>query len=44
MALRPQHPFIFNFGDMKLRDVSKFCFFKLIMTKSNFKKSIMTSF
>jgi len=34
---RPQRPLIFDFGDLKLRDVVKFCFFKLIMTKSNFK-------
>jgi len=32
------------FGDLKLRDVAKFCFFKLIMTKSNFKKSVITLF
>jgi len=35
---------IFDFGNVKLCDVVKFCFFKLIMTKSNFKKSVMTSF
>jgi len=35
---------IFDFGDLKLRDVTKFCFFKLIMTKSNFKKLVMASF
>jgi len=29
-------PLIFDFGDL--------CFFKLIMTKSNFKKSVITSF
>jgi len=29
---------------LKLRNFAKLCFFKLIMTKSNFKKSIMTSF
>jgi len=28
----------FDFGDLKLRDLTKFWFFKLIMTKSNFKK------
>jgi len=43
-ALRPQSPLIFDVGDLKLRDVAKFCFFKLIMTKSNLKKSVMTSF
>jgi len=37
-------PLIFNFGNLKLRNVAKFCFFKLIMTKSNFKKSVKTSF
>jgi len=39
-----QRPLIFDFGDLKLRNLAKFCFFKLIMTKSNFKKSIVTSF
>jgi len=24
-------PLIFDFGDLKLRDVAKFCFFKLII-------------
>jgi len=43
-ALRPQRPLIFDFGKLKLYDVAKFCFFKLIMTKSNFKKSVITSF
>jgi len=42
--LSPQGPFFFDFDDLKLRDLAKFCFFKLIMTKSNFKKSVMTSF
>jgi len=42
-ALRLQRNLIFNFGDLKLHDVAKFCFFKLIMMKSNFKKSVMTS-
>jgi len=37
-------PIIFNFGDLKLRDLVKLCFFKLIMTKPNFKKSAMTWF
>jgi len=31
-------------GDLKLRDLVKLCFFKRIMTKSNFKKSVMMSF
>jgi len=41
----PSAPF-FNFGELKLHNLAKLCFFKLIMTKSNFKKtkSIMTSF
>jgi len=43
-ALRPQRPLIFNFGELKLRNLTKLWFFKPIMTKSNFKKSIMTSF
>jgi len=33
----------FDFGDLKLRDFAKLCFFELIMTKSNFKKSVMTT-
>jgi len=33
-----------DFGDLKLRDLSNLCFFKRIMTQSNFKKSVMTSF
>jgi len=36
-ALRPQRPLIFNFGDLKLRNLAKLCFFKPIMTKSNSK-------
>jgi len=40
----PQRPLIFDFGDLTLGDVAKFCLFKLILTKSNFKKSVMTSF
>jgi len=40
----PQRSLIFDFGDLKLRDVAKFYFFKLIMTKSNFKKSVMLHF
>jgi len=31
--------FIFNLGDLKLQDLAKVWFFKLIMTKSNFKKT-----
>jgi len=37
-ALRLQRPSTFNIGDLKFRDLAKLCFFKLIMTKSNFKK------
>jgi len=40
----PQRPLIFNFGELKLRNLAKLWSFKLILTKSNFKKSIMTSF
>jgi len=43
-ALFPQRPLIFNFGELKLRNLTKSWFFKLIMTKSNLKKSTMTSF
>jgi len=38
-----QRPLIFNFGELKLRNSAKLWLFKLIMMKSNFKKSIMTS-
>jgi len=31
-------PLIFNFGKLKLRNFTKLWFFKLILTKSNFKK------
>jgi len=27
-ALRPHYPLIFGFGDLKLRDVAKLCFFQ----------------
>jgi len=40
--LRPQCPLTFDIGDLKLRDLAKLWFFKLTMTKSNFKKSVMT--
>jgi len=33
----PQRPLIFNFGELKLRNLAKLWFFKLIMMKSNFK-------
>jgi len=31
-------PLIFDFSDLNLRDLAKLWFFKLAMTKSNFKK------
>jgi len=34
----PQRPLIFDFGDLKLRDLAKLCFFEQIMAKSNFEK------
>jgi len=43
-AFRSQSPLTFYFGDLKLRDLVKLWFFKLIMTKSNIKKSVMKSF
>jgi len=43
-ALRPQRPLIFDFCDLKLRDVAKLCFFKLIMMKSNFKNQLWRHF
>jgi len=33
--LRHQHPLTIEFGDLKLRDLVKLWFFKLITTKSN---------
>jgi len=42
--LRLQRLLIFDHSDLKLRDFAKVWFFKLIMTKSNLKKSVMTSF
>jgi len=38
----PQPPLTFDDGDLKLRDLAKLWFFKLIMTKSKFKKLGMT--
>jgi len=35
----PKH-ITFHVGELKLRDLAKFCFFKLIVPKSNFKKII----
>jgi len=40
----PQRPLTFNFGELKLHNLTNLWIFKLIMTKSNSKKSIMTSF
>jgi len=40
----PVRPFTFNFDGLKLSDLGKLLFFKLIMTESKFKKSVMTSF
>jgi len=37
-ALRPQCSLIFNFGELELCNLAKLWFFKLIMSKSNFKK------
>jgi len=37
-------PLSFNFGDLKLRDLAKLWFFKLIMAKSNFLKVSYDSF
>jgi len=37
-AHRPQRSLIFDFGFLKLRDLAKLCFLKLIMSKSNFRK------
>jgi len=34
----------FSVGDLKLRNLAKLCFFKLIPMKYNFKKSVITSF
>jgi len=42
-ALRRQRHLIFDFGDLQLRNLAKLWFFKLIMTKPNFKNSPMTS-
>jgi len=40
----PQRPLIFDFGDLKLSDLVKLWFFKITMTKSNLKKTIITLF
>jgi len=36
-AETPQRLLIFNIGNLKFRDLAKWCFLKLIMKKSNFK-------
>jgi len=36
-------PLTFDFSDLKLRDLSKLRFFKLIMSKSNFKNKQLWS-
>jgi len=43
-ALRPQRSLTFYIGDLKLRDLAKLYIFWQIIKKSNFKKSVMTSF
>jgi len=43
-ALCPQRPLIFEFGELRLRDYAKLWIFKLIMTKSNLKKSVIAPF
>jgi len=39
-SLHPGLPFIFDFGELKLRDLAKIWFFKLIMTKLNLKNQL----
>jgi len=34
-------PLIFDFDDLKLRGVAKLCFYKLVMTKSNFSYDVI---
>jgi len=44
-VLRLQHLLTFDFDGLQLHDLAKLLwFFKLIMTKSNFKKSVMSTF
>jgi len=40
IANHSQHPLTFSIGVMKFRDLAKLWFFKLIMTKSNFKNIV----
>jgi len=40
----PRSPLTFDVGDLKLRDLAKLWFFNMIMTKSHWKKSVMSSF
>jgi len=39
-TFRPQRSLIFDFGDLKYRDLPKLCFFKLILIKSNLKNQL----
>jgi len=41
-ALCPQHCLTFNIGDLKFCELAKLWLFKLIMTKYNFKKNLMS--
>jgi len=43
-TLRLQRPLNIDSVHLRLRDLAKLCFFKLLMMKSNLKKSVMTSF
>jgi len=42
-AFRFQPPLAFDVNDLKLRNLAKLWFFKLIMTKFNYKKSVVMS-
>jgi len=39
-ARRSQRSLTLDFGDLKLCDLAKLCFFKLILTKLNFKNQL----
>jgi len=43
-ALGAENPWIFDFDDLKLRDLAKLWVFILIVTKSNLQKSVISSF
>jgi len=43
-AFLPWRRLNFNIDDLKFRNLAKEWFMKLIMTKSNFKNTVMTSF